>query len=337
MKDMVRQSFQISQDYYPETMGQVFIINAPMTFTTMWSAIKPWLAKETVDKVDILGSNYKEALLRVVDASSLPESLGGECACDGPGGCSRSNKGPWMDHRQERREAWIHGDRPSIAMNPEDVHKPQPSPQVNGNHDPAKTPPQTSLPEGSVTKGSTAAPNAPLEAAVAADLPPSTNTTPADSTTTVAAMDSSAPTTTTQSSTAADPAVKADDFAHEETEVFHTPATELSQLKLSEEPNGSAKNSDTIPPHVDPPRSSADSTTSVEPPSGTLSPTSARSASTRVSRRTKKKKSLGSVFSGRSRASSMPGESDEESDNPTGPRKSRIREAVDKFKDKLKS
>ncbi|TFY52587.1 hypothetical protein EVG20_g10489, partial [Dentipellis fragilis] len=37
MKGLVRRSFQISQDYFPETMGQLAIINAPMSFTAIWA------------------------------------------------------------------------------------------------------------------------------------------------------------------------------------------------------------------------------------------------------------------------------------------------------------
>jgi len=99
MKSLVRSSFQISQDYYPESMGQLAIINAPSTFTIIWSAIKPWLSKETAAKVDVLGSDYKNVLLDLVDAENLPASLGGACTCSDIGGCHLSGVGPWQDGR----------------------------------------------------------------------------------------------------------------------------------------------------------------------------------------------------------------------------------------------
>ncbi|KAG1774794.1 CRAL-TRIO domain-containing protein [Suillus placidus] len=102
VKSLAQASFQISQDYFPDTMGQLLIINAPSSFTFIWGIIKPWLAKETVEKVDILGSNYREVLLDVVDAENLPEILGGTCTCEGEGGCDLSGAGPWMDERKER-------------------------------------------------------------------------------------------------------------------------------------------------------------------------------------------------------------------------------------------
>ncbi|KAL0578634.1 hypothetical protein V5O48_003377 [Marasmius crinis-equi] len=100
MKGLVQKSFQMSQDYYPETMGSLFVINAPPTFTLIWSAIKPWLAKETVEKTDILGKDYKARLLELVDAENLPSVLGGNCTCEEAGGCQFSAVGPWLEGRK---------------------------------------------------------------------------------------------------------------------------------------------------------------------------------------------------------------------------------------------
>jgi hypothetical protein len=83
-------------------MGKLAIVNAPMSFTFIWSIIKPWLSKETADKVDILGSDYQEVLLGLVDKENLPASLGGGCECEG--GCEHSFAGPWKENLEERRE-----------------------------------------------------------------------------------------------------------------------------------------------------------------------------------------------------------------------------------------
>jgi hypothetical protein len=84
-------------------MGQLVIVNAPSSFTFIWSAIKPWLAKETLAKVEILGSEYREALLELVDADSLPTILGGNCTCGDTANagetCKLNSAGPWKEGR----------------------------------------------------------------------------------------------------------------------------------------------------------------------------------------------------------------------------------------------
>src|SRR6266566_1012596 len=65
-------------------MGQLIIMNAPTSFTTIWSMIKPWLAPRTLDKVSILGVNQPDqhaTLLDLVSPENLPVSLGGTCTC----------------------------------------------------------------------------------------------------------------------------------------------------------------------------------------------------------------------------------------------------------------
>ncbi|KAJ3815357.1 CRAL-TRIO domain-containing protein [Lentinula lateritia] len=105
MKHLAQKSFQISQDYYPETMGRLVILNAPSTFTIIWNAIRPWIAKETANKVDILGADYREQLLELVDEENLPWAVGGKCRCESEGGksegprCHTSATGPWLEGR----------------------------------------------------------------------------------------------------------------------------------------------------------------------------------------------------------------------------------------------
>jgi hypothetical protein len=143
VKNVIRDSFQISQDYYPETcmtfrylsykklttpcndrLGHLAVINAPYGFSAIWAAVRPWVAKETQDKVHILGSDYQSGLLELVDAENLPESLGGKCTCTEYGGCELSKASPWMLDRERRREAWLSGERKGTGLrldNEEDV------------------------------------------------------------------------------------------------------------------------------------------------------------------------------------------------------------------------
>lgn len=83
---------QIGQDNYPEIMGQLWVVNAPMIFSVLWSVTKIWLDKKTRDKIKICGSGFKKEQLKVIDADNLPDFLGGNVA-DHP-----NNHLPWTDY-----------------------------------------------------------------------------------------------------------------------------------------------------------------------------------------------------------------------------------------------
>mmetsp|Transcript_7329 Transcript_7329/g.13568 ORF Transcript_7329/g.13568 Transcript_7329/m.13568 type:complete len:313 (+) Transcript_7329:170-1108(+) len=82
-----------AQDYYPEILGRMFIVNAPMLFSGAWSTIKGFLDEKTRNKISIVGSKFAPQLLEHIDASCLPVFLGGTCDC--PNGCLNTNPGPW--------------------------------------------------------------------------------------------------------------------------------------------------------------------------------------------------------------------------------------------------
>lgn len=93
VKDFVQKAASIGQDRYPETMGKFYVVNAPWGFSTIWSIISGFLDPVTVAKIKILGSGYKDELIKQVDPENLPKDLGGNCQCQG--GCSLSDAGPW--------------------------------------------------------------------------------------------------------------------------------------------------------------------------------------------------------------------------------------------------
>ena len=80
-------------------LGQLLIINAPASFTMIWSVAKRWLDQRTVDKVDILGTDYLPRVLELIDEENLPTILGGKCTCEEYGGCALSSQGPWLEGR----------------------------------------------------------------------------------------------------------------------------------------------------------------------------------------------------------------------------------------------
>jgi len=96
------QAASIGQDRYPECMGKFYIINAPWTFSAVWTVIKPWLDEVTVSKIDIIGSSFQEKLLAQISEENLPVEFGGTCRC--VGGCSLSDVGPWNPHAGKHQE-----------------------------------------------------------------------------------------------------------------------------------------------------------------------------------------------------------------------------------------
>jgi hypothetical protein len=82
----------VSQNYYPERLGKMYIINAPWGFSSVFSVVKKFLDHVTVAKIHVLGSTYQKELLDQVPQENLPMEFGGTCQC--PGGCQLSDDGP---------------------------------------------------------------------------------------------------------------------------------------------------------------------------------------------------------------------------------------------------
>ncbi|XP_061358663.1 phosphatidylinositol/phosphatidylcholine transfer protein SFH3-like [Gastrolobium bilobum] len=96
-RDLLQRLQKIVGDNYPEILNRMFIINAGSGFRLLWNTVKPFLDPKTTSKIQVLGNKYQSKLLEVIDASELPEFLGGTCTCADKGGCMFSDKGPWND------------------------------------------------------------------------------------------------------------------------------------------------------------------------------------------------------------------------------------------------
>ena len=96
IKGFLKLASDIGQDYYPEMLGKMTIINVGMFFRAIWSMVKSFIDPKTQAKITLLKSNYKDELLKLVDEDKLPAFLGGKCTCDNfVYGCLGSDIGPW--------------------------------------------------------------------------------------------------------------------------------------------------------------------------------------------------------------------------------------------------
>jgi len=89
-KHLVAEISRIDQHYYPENLGVLFVINAPLLFRSAWVVVKQFLDDRTIGKIKVLGASYREDLLALIPAENLPTRFGG---------LSRANEmedlGPW--------------------------------------------------------------------------------------------------------------------------------------------------------------------------------------------------------------------------------------------------
>lgn len=94
--DFVKLASNIGQDYYPEILGKMYIVNAPMLFSGIWAIIKPWIDEKTRNKIKILGSSFQKELLEHIDAENLPDFLGGKVPVEEYGEFLEKEQGPWV-------------------------------------------------------------------------------------------------------------------------------------------------------------------------------------------------------------------------------------------------
>ncbi|CAH9116274.1 unnamed protein product [Cuscuta epithymum] len=108
--DLVMRIQKIDGDNYPETLHQMFIVNAGSGFRLIWNTVKGFLDPRTTAKIHVLGSKFQSKLLEIIDPNQLPDFLGGNCVCPNEGGCMRSDKGPWDDPELMKLVSALHGE-----------------------------------------------------------------------------------------------------------------------------------------------------------------------------------------------------------------------------------
>ncbi len=95
-KEFVKLAADIGQNYYPEMLGQMFLINTSFFFSAVWTICKAFVDEKTRNKISVEKSSYQKKLLELVDKDNLPSFFGGSCTCSNiEGGCLYADVGPW--------------------------------------------------------------------------------------------------------------------------------------------------------------------------------------------------------------------------------------------------
>ncbi|KAK7417591.1 hypothetical protein QQZ08_011572 [Neonectria magnoliae] len=79
LKAHMQVASQLATAHYPETLDRIFIIGAPVFFSTVWGWVKRWFDPITVSKIFILGSHeVKPVLESFIDPRNIPKKYGGQ-------------------------------------------------------------------------------------------------------------------------------------------------------------------------------------------------------------------------------------------------------------------
>ncbi|KAI0006772.1 CRAL-TRIO domain-containing protein [Xylariaceae sp. FL0662B] len=83
LKGHMQAASQLATAHYPETLDRIFIIGAPMFFSTVWGWIKRWFDPVTVSKIFILSEHdVLPVLTSFMDLKDIPKNYGGELEWD---------------------------------------------------------------------------------------------------------------------------------------------------------------------------------------------------------------------------------------------------------------
>ncbi|XP_013402720.2 SEC14-like protein 2 [Lingula anatina] len=75
--DIFCEILEMFESNYPETLKRCYVINAPKIFPLAYHIVKPILSEDTKNKIKVLGSNWKERVLRDIDPKEIPLYWGG--------------------------------------------------------------------------------------------------------------------------------------------------------------------------------------------------------------------------------------------------------------------
>jgi len=67
----------VAQDYYPDMLGNIYLVNTNFFFKAMWSLFSYFIDEKTLSKIVVTRNDYKDSLLGLVDQENLPTILDG--------------------------------------------------------------------------------------------------------------------------------------------------------------------------------------------------------------------------------------------------------------------
>lgn len=78
-KEFLKKYAHLSQNFYPEMLEKLIIINAPLVFPMAWSVVKYWVDKKTRKKIEVFSNDGRRELLKYIEADKLSVIFGGSC------------------------------------------------------------------------------------------------------------------------------------------------------------------------------------------------------------------------------------------------------------------
>ena len=94
--DFINKLINVCSKYYPGIMESLIFVNTSLVFRSIWAPCKYLYEYETRERIQLLGFDYKNELLKKIKYEDLPKFFGGLCNCQ-PYGCIFSNVGPWNE------------------------------------------------------------------------------------------------------------------------------------------------------------------------------------------------------------------------------------------------
>lgn len=77
---LTRSIADVDQGQYPETLGRIYILNAPSAFPYVYGMVRPWLDPVVAAKIFVLGGpkEYEPVLIDFIGKENLPSNYGGD-------------------------------------------------------------------------------------------------------------------------------------------------------------------------------------------------------------------------------------------------------------------